>query len=184
MMDEPTTLKEAIINWEEENQLPISEAEIVSFQFQSPPIEKLDNSLAALANCHTLSLSVNNIEKITGMYCLRNLRNLSLNKNYIKSFGGLEGVGDTLVHLQLSYNFIERLKGIGVLRRLRFLDLSHNLVREWSEFLKLRELPRLEELVFSGNQLQKYYEPLRWRDEVARKLPYLRKLDHEPIGYE
>lgn len=64
-----------------------------------------------------------------------------------------EGVGDTLVHLQLSYNFIERLKGVGVLRRLRFLDLSHNLVREWSEFLKLRELPRLEELVFSGKPI-------------------------------
>lgn len=47
-----TTIKEAIKRWEEhhpgEN---ISEAEEVGFQFQWPPIEKMDNSLSVLAKC-------------------------------------------------------------------------------------------------------------------------------------
>lgn len=97
----------------------IAEASEVGFQFQWPPIEKMDNSLSALQKCKKLSLSTNMIEKIAGISALKNLKILSLGRNYIKSFSGLEGVADTLEELWISYNFIEKVKGVQVLKRLK-----------------------------------------------------------------
>lgn len=98
---------------------PISEALEVGFQFQWPPIEKMDNSLSALTKCRKLSLSTNMIEKIAGISALKNLKILSLGRNYIKSFSGLEGVAETLEELWISYNFIEKVKGVQVLKKLK-----------------------------------------------------------------
>lgn len=50
-MSKGTTIKEAIKKWEEKNPgEDISKAAYVGFQFQYPPIEKMDNSLSALAS--------------------------------------------------------------------------------------------------------------------------------------
>lgn len=62
----PTTCKEAIRRWEEENRQEASTATEVILSFQWPPIEKMDNALAVLTNCEKLSLSTNMIEKIAG----------------------------------------------------------------------------------------------------------------------
>lgn len=63
----PTTCKEAIRLWEEENKQEASTAKEVILSFQWPPIEKMDNALAVLINCEKLSLSTNMIEKIAGI---------------------------------------------------------------------------------------------------------------------
>lgn len=66
-MAKPTTIKEAIKRWEEKNSgKKIIDAEEIGFQFQWPPIEKMDNTLSSLINTKKLSLSTNMIEKITG----------------------------------------------------------------------------------------------------------------------
>lgn len=45
------TIKDAVKKWEEKHHGEnISMAVEVSFQFQMPPLEKMDNSLAALVN--------------------------------------------------------------------------------------------------------------------------------------
>lgn len=62
----PTTCKDAIRRWEEDNGQEASTALEVNLIFQWPPIEKLDNSLATLSSCEKLSLSTNMIEKIAG----------------------------------------------------------------------------------------------------------------------
>lgn len=62
----PTTCKEALRRWEEENQQSAATATEVILNFQWPPMEKMDNALAALTNCEKLSLSTNMIEKIAG----------------------------------------------------------------------------------------------------------------------
>lgn len=62
----PTTCKEAIRRWEEENQQTAATATEVILSFQWPPIEKMDNALASLVNCEKLSLSTNMIEKVAG----------------------------------------------------------------------------------------------------------------------
>ncbi|CAL1686118.1 unnamed protein product [Lasius platythorax] len=177
----PTTCKEAIRRWEEENEQEAATATEVILSFQWPPIEKMDNALAVLANCEKLSLSTNMIEKIAGIGSLKNLKILSLGRNLIKGFAGLEALGDTLVEVWISYNYIEKMKGIQAMKNLRVLYMSNNLVREWNEFVRLQELPNLRDLVFVGNPLYESHEVEQWRIEVARRLPSLEKLDGEPI---
>ncbi|XP_076225623.1 dynein axonemal light chain 1 isoform X2 [Nomia melanderi] len=164
----PTTCKEAIRRWEEENEQEISAAKEVSLSFQWPPVERMDNALTILTSCEKLSLSTNMIEKIAG-------------RNIIKGFSGLELLGETLEELWISYNLIEKMKGINAMKNLRVLYMSNNLVREWNEFNRLQELGNLQDLVFVGNPLYESVEIEQWRSEVAKRLPTLEKLDGEPI---
>lgn len=51
-MAKPTSIKDAIKKWEDAHPgKNIAEATDVGFQFQWLPIEKMDNSLAALTSC-------------------------------------------------------------------------------------------------------------------------------------
>ncbi|XP_065339211.1 dynein axonemal light chain 1 [Cloeon dipterum] len=180
-MSKATSIKEALKRWEDKNGCSASDAKEIQLSFQWPPIEKMDNSLAVLAKCEKLSISTNMVEKIAGLNSMKNLRILSLGRNYVKSLAGLEGVADTLEELWISYNLIEKMKGINVLKNLRVLYMSNNLIREWAEYVKLAEIPSLEELSFVGNPLQETCEEGTWRTEAARRLPNLKKLDGEPV---
>jgi dynein light chain 1 len=124
------------------------------------------------------------IDKIFGLNGMKNLRILSIGRNYIKSLNGLECLGDTLEELWLSYNFVEKLKGIGVLKKLRVFYLSNNLVKDWVEFNRLQEVTTLEELLFVGNPLPESMEESVWKVEAAKRLPFLKKLDGEPVVRE
>ncbi|XP_026467121.1 dynein light chain 1, axonemal-like [Ctenocephalides felis] len=178
----PTSIKEALKRWEEKHpDIPIGEALDVQLQFQWPPIEKMDNSLNVLVKCEKLSLSTNMIDKIAGISSLKNLKILSLARNYIKNLTGLEGVADTLEELWLSYNLIEKLKGIGVLKRLKVLYISNNLIKDWSEFNKLQEVPTLQELLMIGNPLVDSMDEETWRREAVKRLGNLKNLDGQTI---
>lgn len=51
-MSKATTIKDAIKKWEDAHPgQNIADATEIGFQFQWLPIEKMDNSLAALTNC-------------------------------------------------------------------------------------------------------------------------------------
>merc|ERR1712223_597428 len=164
--------KEALSKFEEKNG-KASESKEVKLIGIIPPIEKMDASLSTLTNCERLSLSTNAIEKIANLNGLKNLKILSLGRNNIKSLTGLEAVGDTLEQLWISYNNIKKLK---------ILWMSNNKVGDWSEFNKLIEMPCLEDLLFVGNPIEeKHTAEGTWKDEVARKLPKLKKLDGVPI---
>lgn len=181
-MAKATSIKDAIKKWEEKNEgQDITQAKEIGFQFQFPPIDKMDNALSVLTSCEKLSLSSNMIEKITGIAQLKNLKVLSLARNYIKNFSGLEGVADTLEELWISYNQIEKLKGIGVLKKLKILYISNNVIKEWAEYNKLQELPVLEDLLFSGNPLCDNLDMETWRVEATKRLPGLKKLDGETV---
>uniref|UniRef100_A0A8C8WBE2 Dynein axonemal light chain 1 n=1 Tax=Panthera leo TaxID=9689 RepID=A0A8C8WBE2_PANLE len=113
---------------------------------------------------------------------MENLRILSLGRNNIKNLNGLEAVGDTLEELWISYNFIEKLKGIHVMKKLKILYMSNNLVKDWAEFVKLAELPCLEDLVFVGNPLEeKHSAEGNWIEEATKRVPKLKKLDGTPV---
>ena len=79
---------------------------------------------------------------------------MSLGRNNTNNLNELEVVGDTLEELWIPYNFIEKLKGTHVMKELKILYMSNNLVKDWAEFVKLAELPCLEDLVFVGNPLE------------------------------
>lgn len=95
-----------------------------------------------------------------GIGTLKNLKILSLGRNLIKGFAGLEPLGDTLEELWISYNLIEKMKGIQIMRNLRVLYMSNNLVKEWNEFARLQELSNLQDLVYVGNPLYENLEVL------------------------
>lgn len=177
-----TTIKEALVKWEEKTGEKASEATAVKLYGQIPPIEKMDATLSNLVNCERLSLSTNCIEKIANLNGLKNLKILSLGRNSIKNLNGLEAVGDTLEELWISYNLIEKLKGIHVMKKLKVLYMSNNLVKEWGEFQKLADLPALVDLVFVGNPLEeKYSADGNWIEEATKRLPKLKKLDGNPV---
>ncbi|XP_061698759.1 dynein axonemal light chain 1 isoform X2 [Syngnathoides biaculeatus] len=171
-----TTVKEALAKWEEKTGEKSSEATVVRLYGQIPPIEKLDSTLSKIPNCEKLCLSTNCIDKITNLGELKHLKILSLGRNNIKAFTGLEAVGDTLEELWISYNLIEKMKGVHLMKKLRVLYMSNNLVKDWGEFSKLADIPCLEELVFVGNPLEEKNES-GWAIEVSKRLPKLRKLD-------
>ncbi|NXO41201.1 DNAL1 protein, partial [Locustella ochotensis] len=192
-----TTIKEALARWEEKSGQKASEAKEVKLYGQVPPVEKMDAALSALVNCEKLSLSTNCIDRIANLSNLKNLRILSLGRNNIKSLTGLEAVAETLEELWISYNLIEKLRGIRVMKKLKVLYMSNNLVKDWdvlstfhnlvdvftfvvaAEFVRLAELPALEELVFVGNPLQEKFatDHNSWIEEATKRVPKLKKLD-------
>ena len=56
-----------------------------------------------------LSLSSNNIDKISSLSGMEKLRVLSLGRNVIKKIENLEGVIETIEELWISYNQLEKL---------------------------------------------------------------------------
>ncbi|KAM6917355.1 dynein axonemal light chain 1 [Lycodopsis pacificus] len=181
-MAKATTVKEALAKLEEKSGEKVSESKAIKLYGQVPPIERMDTSLSTLTNCEKLSMSTNCIEKITNLNGLKNLKILSLGRNNIKSFNGLEAVANTLEELWISYNLIEKLKGIQFMKKLRVLYMCNNLVKEWGEFVRLADLPSLADLVFVGNPLEeKHSAEGTWMDEASKRLPKLWKLDGTPV---
>lgn len=131
--------------------------------------------------CRYLSLSTNCVDKIYGLNGMKNLRILSLGRNYVKSISGLESVSETLEELWLSYNLIEKLKGLSCLKKLRVLYLSNNLIKDWAEFNRLQEIPTLENLLFIGNPLVESMDEALYKSEAIKRLPLLKKLDGETV---
>ena len=114
---------------------------------------------------------------ITG---LRNLQILSLGRNQIKKIFGLEDIGANLKELWLSYNLIDKLDGLFPhCTALEVFYLAHNKVKDWNEIDKLKELPRLTNVVFLGNEI---YDKQPNKDEarlqVLRRLPNLSMIDN------
>jgi len=79
--------------------------------------------------CRHLSLSTNNIEKISSLSGMDCLTVLSLGRNLIKKIENLDGVADTLEELWISYNLIDKLTNIEKLTKLRVLYMHNNKVR-------------------------------------------------------
>lgn len=104
-----------------------------------------------------------------------------MGRNNIKTFSGLEAVGEHLEQLWISYNQIEKIKGVNVLKALKVLYMSNNLVKDWAEFNRLQEIPLLEDLLFINNPICENMDVESWRSQVTRRLPKLKKLDAIPV---
>lgn len=180
-MPKGTTIKEAIKLFGEKNGVNPVETKHVKLYFQCPPIEKMDATLSTLSACEHLSLSSNNIDRISGLTNLPNLKILSLGRNCISKLDGLEGISETLQELWISYNNIEKLNGVLCCKKLRVLYIGNNLISSWAEIEHLSQLPNLEELFALGNPLCASMSDDQWRQQVVRRLPQLRKLDGLPV---
>mmetsp|Transcript_14503 Transcript_14503/g.31104 ORF Transcript_14503/g.31104 Transcript_14503/m.31104 type:complete len:194 (-) Transcript_14503:393-974(-) len=180
-----TSLKDAIKAWEADSGLVAAEAEDVRLcpiALQLPLISKLDGTLGSLKKCKHLRLSTNAIDKMGNFSGLDNLQILSMGRNQIKKLEGLEPIADTLEQLWLSYNSISSLAGIEKLSNLQVLFIAQNKIDKWSEVERLAALPKLRDLLLTGNPLAvKANEEGNWRIEVLKRLPNLKTLDGQLV---
>lgn len=156
-------------------------AEKVSLICQLPSIKKMDNKLNDLEACTHLSLSTNAIDRIAPLGGCKRLQILSLGRNNIKNVSKLDDVAGTLEQLWLSYNQIEKLDGFSHMKVLRVIYLSNNSIKSFDELSKLRELPKLEEMLLLGNPIYEEMPANEIRIEVIRRLPNLKKLDGKVV---
>uniref|UniRef100_A0A6U0YTQ6 Dynein axonemal light chain 1 n=1 Tax=Polytomella parva TaxID=51329 RepID=A0A6U0YTQ6_9CHLO len=187
-MAKSTTIKDAIKLFEERKGVVATEAEKVELNGVCPPIEKMDATLSTLKACKHLALSTNNIEKISSLSGMENLRILSLGRNLIKKIENLDAVADTLEELWMSYNQLAGLAGVEKLSNLRVLYVSNNKIASWSDIDRLAGLDKLEELLLVGNPLFNDYRDNNsssdYRIEVIKRIPNLKKLDGVPVDVD
>jgi len=161
---------------------PPAEALQVKLYFMIPPIQKMDPAaLSTLKGCEHLALSSNSIDKIANLSGMDKLRILSIGRNNIRKLENLDAISDRLEELWMSYNPIAGLAGIEKLQNLRVLYMGNCKVDAKKEFMRLCELPKLEEIVFYGNPIHRSIADkegeLEWARYVMEILPDLRKLD-------
>ena len=146
-----------------------------------PPITKIDPSFGQRIGsaCLKLSLSTNNIDRISGpgLQGLHNLRILSVGRNCIKRLDGIEAIGTSLEQLWVSYNSLEKLVGLDACPHLRVLYASNNRIKDWSEIDLLAKLEHLEDLLLVGNPICGQNPSQGYREKVIQRLPKLKKLD-------
>ncbi|XP_014262485.1 dynein light chain 1, axonemal-like [Cimex lectularius] len=179
-----TTIKEAIKRWEAANQRPIKDEVEVGFQFQMPPIEKLDNNLSMLENCEKLYLSSNLMDKLSGLPRLKHLKILSVARCKLLTLSGIEHVNETLEELWASYNMIVKLSPLVSCKQLRVLYLNYNYVRDWAEIAKLAEHQFLKDVGFIDNPICKNLDKEAWQNKMMKTLPRINRLDGEFLATE
>eukprot|EP00921_Rhytidocystis_pertsovi_P010842 GHVQ01017469.1.p1 GENE.GHVQ01017469.1~~GHVQ01017469.1.p1 ORF type:complete len:185 (+),score=21.03 GHVQ01017469.1:122-676(+) len=159
--------------WEEKHGTPAAEAEVVKLCGQSPPIERMDNSLNALVNASQLSLSTNSIDKIIPLPALR--------RNLIKKLTGLDEMGQSLRELWISYNQIEKLDGIQSCTKLQTLYMSNNKIKQIEEIEKLASLPEMTSVLFKGNPFYEGSSVDDVRCQILKRVPQLKSIDNEMV---
>ena len=133
----PFSAKEAIKRWEQRTQLAPGDVTELNLVCQLPnPIDRLDDSINQFENVTKLSLSTNAIDKMIALPRLKNLKILSLGRNQIRRFQGLDDIGGTLEELWISYNNIEKLD-LQPCVALHTLLMSNNKIRFWDELSKM-----------------------------------------------
>ena len=103
---------------------------------QCPLNEKMDAALSNLKACKHLSLSTNNIGKITSLAGMENLEILSVGRNQLRSLD-VDGVSDTLQEIWASYNLVGSLAGVEKLLKLKTLFVSNNNIKSIDEVNRL-----------------------------------------------
>jgi dynein light chain 1, axonemal len=96
-----------------------------------------------------LSISSNQIDKISNLQGLSCLKILSLGRNSIKKIEGLDAVAETLEELWLSYNMIEKLNGVEMCKKLKNLYLSNNKIKTWDAIASIVVKVNLELVAIS-----------------------------------
>ena len=159
--------------------LPLSPAHVLL----PPPWQ--DGSAASLKACERLALSTNQIDRMSSLAGMDNLKVLSLSRNLVKRIEKLEDVSRTLEELWLSYNQISSLDGLVSCTALTTLYLANNRISDWAEVEKLGALPALVDLLLAGNPIMEGApDAATARAMVIKRVPQIAKLDNVMVKQE
>ena len=176
------SLQAAVKVWSEKNpEKKIEEEAMVKLICTTPPIDRIDSSLAQFRAVVHLSLSTNCIDKIPPLPALPNLRILSLGRNQIKKISGLDEVGGVLRELWISYNQITALDGLACCVALETLFIANNKIKEIAELKKLGVNGKLANVNFFGNPLAEGASRAETRVLIAANCPGVKIVDGEVI---
>ncbi|KAI4885617.1 hypothetical protein NFI96_019058, partial [Prochilodus magdalenae] len=141
-----------------------------------------DLQLSRLTNLKVLFLQGNDIVQVEGLEGLRNLRELALDKNRLKSVSSTSfSFQVALLELHLSENRLRDLSHLHPLGQLRSLHLDNNKLQDVAELEKLEVLPSLIELSVVGNPVARR---CLHRSVVVLRLPGLQVLDGITVTLE
>lgn len=176
------SLSAAVKQWQERHpEKRMDQESLVKLLCTSPPIDKIDNSVNAFANCIRLSLSTNCIDKIPLLprAALPKIEILSLGRNLIKKISGLEEIGATLRELWISYNQITALDGLSCCPKLEVLFISNNKIKDLHELRKLSQNSLLANLNLVNNPIYDNVARSEMRLNILAAVPQLSVLDGE-----
>eukprot|EP00826_Nyctotherus_ovalis_P057229 TRINITY_DN7817_c0_g4_i2.p2 TRINITY_DN7817_c0_g4~~TRINITY_DN7817_c0_g4_i2.p2 ORF type:complete len:173 (-),score=64.72 TRINITY_DN7817_c0_g4_i2:147-665(-) len=159
----------------------MDDTEVVKLIGQSPPIDRMDDSLNKLKSCRVLSLSSNCIINMSVALTLKNLEVLSLARNQIKRIQGLDEVGTTLKELWISYNYIEKLEGLQSCVKLTNLYITHNRIKSLDEVAKLSQLPSLKDLLIFDNPFYGDRDKETMKPLIIKRVPGIEILDGQVV---
>lgn len=128
-----------------------------------------------------LSLSTNCIDRFIPLSGMKKLRILSLGRNQIKKIEKLDDFAETLEELWLSYNLIATLDGLSGLTHLTTLYVSNNQIKNWEELDKLAALPKLRDVLFTGNPIYENLSKEEQRLNVLTRIPQVAKIDGDMV---
>ncbi|XP_006825583.1 uncharacterized protein LOC102802218 [Saccoglossus kowalevskii] len=111
----------------------------------------LDNeSLFPFKECRHLDVSLNRLERFTGIEVMTHLVFINLSHNFIRKLEGLDNCKD-LEELNLGMNELRTLNGLPALRSITVLHLNNNVLESLNG---LQALPKLQELYVQKNRLR------------------------------
>jgi dynein light chain 1 len=106
---------------------------------------------------------------------------LSLSRNNIRKITGLDEIGQTLKELWLSYNKIDKLDGLGSCVKLEIFFISNNLIKSWDEVSKLAQLPALKDVLLWGNPVYSTMTKEEAKPYVVKRLKDISIVDGKMI---
>ncbi|XP_025106237.1 nischarin-like isoform X3 [Pomacea canaliculata] len=154
-----TTIKEIVLqdapSWKGEDgtQLVGGWDRVVQADFSHNYIKEIDSSMQILWRVEQLDLSHNQLENVQNLQWLSNLTQLDLSHNRLRRLDSLHTKLGNVTSLSLAGNMIETLQGFSKLFSLQVLDVSNNRITALEDVKPVCQLPCLEKLFLSGNQI-------------------------------
>ncbi|CAH0562414.1 unnamed protein product [Brassicogethes aeneus] len=128
-------------------------SELVEIDFSKNNITEIDKTITLCPKLKKLILNENKISTISNLSNMSNLSHLSVSSNLITICNQLHTKVGNILYLNLSQNSIVTLKGFTKLYSLESLDLNSNKITDVEELSYIGDLPNLENLVLTGNNV-------------------------------
>lgn len=124
---------------------------LAEVDFSQNKIKEIDKSVLLMPAVERLTLNENEITEVNDLTKLEHLTHLYLSANRITNVDDLSTRLGSIVYIDLSQNRISSLKGFSNLTSLEGLDLGSNIITDVTEVQYIKNLPKFDYLILTGN---------------------------------